>query len=269
MPVVETRVGTLYYHDRGSGPVLVLLHAALHDHHDFDAIAPALQEQYRVIALDWPGCGLSPEPPDPAALSAPRLADALEDLHDHLGAPPVLLVGNSVGGFAAARLALTRPDHVTGLVLVGTGGFVPTTAMMRMMCTLMGMPAMLRLIAPALVRLDLAPRTALEHRIRNGALMRLRTTGGLAQGAALWRSFATTEHDLRSRASELTVPTLIVWGRHDGAIPLSAGRATSAALPHADFVVLEAGHVAFASAPERFLAVAHPFLHAASTQAMA
>jgi pimeloyl-ACP methyl ester carboxylesterase len=80
------------------------------------------------------------------------------------------------------------------------------------------------------------------------------------RGAALWRSFATKEHDLRERSTQLRVPTLIVWGRRDRAIPVSAGRATHEALPASHFAVLDTGHVPFTSAPVEFLALTEPFL---------
>jgi hypothetical protein len=59
--------------------VLVLLHATLHDHHDFDAIV-ALERRHQAIAADWPGCRTSPAAAVPASLSAAMLADDLNDL---------------------------------------------------------------------------------------------------------------------------------------------------------------------------------------------
>ena len=77
MPLVPTRAGTLAYHVRGSGPTVVLLPAALHDHHDFDAVSADLARHHRVVAVDCPGCGDSPPAPDPHAVTAPVLADGL------------------------------------------------------------------------------------------------------------------------------------------------------------------------------------------------
>jgi pimeloyl-ACP methyl ester carboxylesterase len=76
----------------------------------------------------------------------------------------------------------------------------------------------------------------------------------------MWRSFATPEHDLREQADKLTVPTQIVWGKKDTAAPLWGGRATHKLLPHAEFEVLDTGHVVFSSEPEAFLRVIEPFL---------
>ena len=70
---VHTRAGEVAYSDTGEGPVVVLLHATLHDRHDFDAILPSLCRDHRVIAVDWPGHGDSPAPSQPP--SAPLFAD--------------------------------------------------------------------------------------------------------------------------------------------------------------------------------------------------
>ncbi|MHA7661543.1 alpha/beta fold hydrolase [Mycolicibacterium sp. HS_4_1] len=262
MPTVETRAGTLAYRDHGDGPVLILLHATLHSHHDFDAIAPALARDHRVIAVDWPGCGDSPPPADPANLSAPLFADALEDLVDYLDAPKVVLIGNSVGGFAAARLAITRPHQVAGLVLVQTGGFMPMNAAVRLFCRTMGTPTAFKMLAPLFTHAYMKPRTALDHEIVNHTRALVGTAAGQLHGAAMWRSFAGRDHDLRSRGKQITTPTLIIWGRRDVAIPQAAGRTANAAIPGSEFVVLNTGHVSFSSAPDEFLAVAQPFLAA-------
>lgn len=260
MPEIETRAGTLAYRDSGRGPVLVALHATLHDHRDFDAVLPALERHHRVIAVDWPGCGDSPTPRAPGRLSAALFADGLEDLVDHLGVSSALLIGNSVGGFAAARLSINRPQVVAGLVLVNTGGFIPMTRATLLFCRLLGTPSITRLVLPLFARLYMRPRSALDRQILRRVICRARTDAGVQQAAALWRSFGGAEHDLRGRAGELTAPTLIVWGARDKAIPLSAGLATHASLPHAQFAVLDTGHVPFASAPEQFLALVEPFL---------
>jgi pimeloyl-ACP methyl ester carboxylesterase len=260
MPLVDTRAGTLAYQDSGEGPIVVLLHATLHDHHDFDAILPALEQNYRVIAVDWPGSGESPPAAHPEQLAAALFADGLEDLVDHLDAPSMAFIGNSVGGFAAARLAITRPHQVKGLVLVNSGGFIPLTTTTRLFCGIMGTPWFARLVLPRFARIYMKPQTPLDHQILDGVIRRAKTEAGVQQAAALWRSFATDDNDLRWRSAELAAPTLIVWGRRDKAVPLSAGRATHASLPGSQFALIDSGHVPFASAPDEFLARIEPFL---------
>ncbi len=260
---VTTRLGPLTSSDTGEGPVVVLLHATLHDRHDFDAVAPSLSRRQRVIALDWPGhrdCRL-PAPTD--SLTAAALADALEDVVGALDSPAAAFVGNSVGGFAAARLAITNPERVSRLVLVNTGGFA-ASALTNLYCRAVGTPAVTRLVLPRLIRSYMRSTSDTDREIEKRALARARTPEGAALAAALWRSFAAPEYDLRPQANRITAPTLIVWGSKDTAIPLRFGRATAAAIPGSRLEVLPTGHLPFSSDPDGFLAIAAPFLATAT-----
>ncbi|MGA7052839.1 MAG: alpha/beta hydrolase [Mycobacterium sp.] len=264
MPTIQTRAGRVAYGELGTGPTVLLLHAALHDRRDFDPVLEPLARRYRTIAVDWPGHGNS----DPVAAtvepSAPLFADVLEDVVDGLGVSRAVLIGNSVGGFAAARLAITRPESVAGLVLVNTGGFVPLNPMSRTFCRVLGTPAVFRRVAPLFIRGYMKANTDSDREIIARATEAAKTREGLRLGTGLWRSFATPAHDLRSRAAQLSAPTLIMWGKKDIAIPLSAGRATRDSIRGSRFEMLNTGHVVFSSDPDGFLAVAEPFLQSLS-----
>lgn len=259
MTTIQTRAGRVAYRESGSGPALLLLHATLHDRRDFDPIVETLARRYRTIAVDWPGHGDS-DPVDSAMEpGAPLFADVLEDVVDGLGLSRAVLIGNSVGGFAAARLAITRPEFVAGLILVNTGGFVPLNALSRSFCRVMSAPAMWR-TAPLFVRGYMKAKTDSDREIVARAIARARTDEGIRTATGLWRSFATPEHDLRGRAAGLSAPTLIVWGKRDIAIPLSSGRIAHDIIRGSRLEILDTGHVVFSSDPQGFLAVAQPFL---------
>jgi pimeloyl-ACP methyl ester carboxylesterase len=85
MPTIKTRVGRVAYSELGSGPTVLLLHATLHDRHDFDPIIETLARRYRTIAVDWPGHGDSDSISPSIEPSAPLFADVLEDVVDGLG----------------------------------------------------------------------------------------------------------------------------------------------------------------------------------------
>lgn len=260
MATVQTRAGGVAYIESGSGPTVLLLHASLHDCHDFDPIVGTLARRYHTIAVDWPGHGDS-DPVDAAIEpSAPLFADVLEDVVDGLSLSRAVLIGNSVGGFAAARLAINRPESVAGLVLVNSGGFVPSNFITRSMCALLGRPAVFRRIAAPFVRGYMQARTDNDREIAARAIAAAKTAEGLRVATGLWRSFATPGHDLRDRAGALSAPTLLVWGKKDIVLPLHAGRATHASIPGSRLETLDTGHVAFSSDPGGFLAVAEPFL---------
>jgi pimeloyl-ACP methyl ester carboxylesterase len=264
MPTIQTRAGRVAYSEVGSGPTVLLLHATLHDRHDFDPIAEALARRYRTIAVDWPGHGDSDPVDASVEPGAPLFADVLEDVVDGLGLSRAVLIGNSVGGFAAARLAINRPECVAGLALVNTGGFVPLNALSRAFCRVLGTPAVFRRTAPLFIRGYMKAKTDSDRQIIERATAVAKTAEGVRIGAGLWRSFATPAHDLRSRAAELSVPTLIVWGKKDIAIPLRAGTATHEAIRGSRLEILDTGHVVFSSDPDGFLAIAEPFLQSVS-----
>jgi pimeloyl-ACP methyl ester carboxylesterase len=84
MTTIQTRAGRVAYRESGSGPTVLLLHATLHDRHDFDPIVETLAKRYRTIAVDWPGHGDSDPIDGSMQASAPLFADVLEDVVDGL-----------------------------------------------------------------------------------------------------------------------------------------------------------------------------------------
>ncbi len=260
MARAQTRCGGISYSEQGTGFPLVLLHASLCDRRDFDPIIPDLARRYRVIAVDWPWHGESDSPPPPLKAGAALFASVLEDFTKALALGPAAFIGNSVGGFAAARLAITHPERVARLVLVNSGGFIPMNLLTRAFCTLMGTPALTRVLMPPFIRLTMSPATDDDREVARRAAARARTADGMRTGAALWRSFGRPEHDLRPRAAQLRAPTLIVWGTKDIGLPPRAGRATHAAIAGSRLEVLDTGHMPFSSDPRVFLSLVMPFI---------
>ncbi|GAA1683724.1 alpha/beta fold hydrolase [Fodinicola feengrottensis] len=265
MPYVSTTAGRVFYRERGAGPPIVLLHAALHDHTDFDLIAEPLSADHKVIAVDWPGHGESD--PAPARLSARLFADVLAEVVR--GLPPAVFIGNSVGGYAAAKLAIDRPDQVSGLVLVNAGGFIAQNIVTRACCRLLGVKAVNHLVMPRMVPSYMKVRTDFDRAIARRVVDKAKTAEGARIDAALWKSFATVDFDLRPAAARLTAPTLLVWGERDPVIPLSAGRTTHQSLAGSQLETLDTGHVVFASEPDRFLSLVRPFIETVSGKARA
>jgi pimeloyl-ACP methyl ester carboxylesterase len=125
--LIDTSTGPIAYDITGQGPAapphetIVLLASGAHDRHDFDELRTQLPPRFRTITLDWPSHGESP--PGTGSLSAMRIADISEQAIEQLAPAGAIVLGNSVGGFAAARLAIRRPELVAGLVIVDGGGF--------------------------------------------------------------------------------------------------------------------------------------------------
>jgi pimeloyl-ACP methyl ester carboxylesterase len=261
MPVLQTSLATVSYTDDGSGPPLLLLHAALHDHTDFGAVHANLVQGRRVLTLDWPGHGASPPPSGP--LGAVQFGDLLVEFADRLDLRNLVVVGNSVGGYAACRLALERPERVAGVVLVNTGGFTPHSVFTRLLCSVMGRPAVVRAVFGVFVRTYMQAKTAADKAIVRRVVDRAKTADGAKTAAALWKSFTETGHDLRPRAGDITVPVLITWGAKDPTAPLPWGKSIADAIPGATFAAFPTGHVVFSSEPTAWLDAVVPFVDAA------
>jgi 3-oxoadipate enol-lactonase len=112
----EVNGAQLYYQVQGSGHPVVLLHAGIADSRMWEDQFALWAERYQVIRYDNRGFGRSTMPPGPFAWR-----DDLAELLRLLDISRAALVGASMGGAAAIDLALTRPDLVEALVLVGSG----------------------------------------------------------------------------------------------------------------------------------------------------
>jgi pimeloyl-ACP methyl ester carboxylesterase len=113
------------YIEQGGGPAVILLHgASLGSAADVwkRNLAPLAAFGLRVIAYDQPGFGLSDDPPEWGI--GFRTAFILKFM-DALGIDKAALVGHSQAGNMAAELALSNPDRVTKLVVLGTGSLLP------------------------------------------------------------------------------------------------------------------------------------------------
>jgi pimeloyl-ACP methyl ester carboxylesterase len=259
MPIVKLSAGALHYAEQGSGIPLVLLHANPGDSRDFEAIMPTLARRYRVLALDWPGYGGSDLPSPPQAADVGLFYRVLAEFVAALSLPPALFIGNSVGGYAAARLAIEAPARVRGLVLVAPGGFTPHNAFTRGFCKLQG--SRWSLPPRAFAALYLRRRTPAVDGMLKRAFTLQSQAPRIALNRALWRSFATPEADLRPLAGGIRAPTLLLFGKRDPAIPAGRdGRVAAACIPSGQFVALPCGHAPFAEVPAEFLEKVLPFL---------
>jgi len=119
---LSTAKGDLHYHEAGEGPPLLLLHGSgpgVSGWANFRGNLPVFAEHFRTLVLDMPGFGSSYDPDGNPGLSAP---EAVLDFLDGLGLDSVPILGNSMGGGVAARLAAGHPDRVSRLVTIGGVG---------------------------------------------------------------------------------------------------------------------------------------------------
>jgi pimeloyl-ACP methyl ester carboxylesterase len=254
---LETSTGPVAYDERGPSRLaaaphetVLMLPSGAHERSDYDELRALLPAGLRTIALDWPAHGESPAGSGDGGVV--RLAGVAEEALSALAPDGAIVLGNSVGGFAAARLAIRRPELVGGLVIVDGGGFQAQTPQVRAVCALMGQPRFLRAIYPAFSASYMRSRTDADRRARALSIATTRREEGLRAVAELWRSFVSPDHDLRAEAAAIQAPTLIVWGRKDPVIRLKAGREIERLIRGSRLAALDTGHVPHTSDPEGF-----------------
>ena len=104
-------------------PVVVLSNSMGADLRMWDGVVDALAEHFRVVRYDTRGHGRSPSVPGPYSID--DLADDVIALLDGLGVERAHIVGLSLGGMTAMRLAARNPERVDRLVLLCTGAQLP------------------------------------------------------------------------------------------------------------------------------------------------
>jgi pimeloyl-ACP methyl ester carboxylesterase len=260
--------------ERGEGPPLVLVHGHSGRWANWLANIPFLSRTHRVIAMDLPGFGHSPMPREPITIeNYGRTLDALMDRLDITAAP---VVGNSMGGFAAAELAIKFPPRVERLVLVSAAGLATQylglsteffrrrsyVALARAINLYAGIP---EARAETLVRRPRLRRKVLEivvrHPERLSGPMAFELMRGSGKPAAADATDAIMNYDYRDRVSEIACPTLIVWGREDRVVPVSSAEEYHQLIERSRVDVFDdTGHVAMLERPSRFNAALDGFV---------
>jgi 4,5:9,10-diseco-3-hydroxy-5,9,17-trioxoandrosta-1(10),2-diene-4-oate hydrolase len=237
-------------------PAVLCLHAIGHDAGDYAGLLARLSggpAPHRVIALDLPGQGGSGADRQPP--TAARYAELAAALLVRLGIESAVLVGNSIGGAAALRLAAAHPTRVRALVLANPGG-LDGGPVMRLSCALMsrffaagarGARWYPRLFA-RYYRLVLPSATAADRRDR--IIARWREVAPLLADA--WRGFGRPEADLRDRAPEIACPILFTWAVRDRFVRLGRSMPAIRRFPNAEVVRFECGHAPQIETPEPF-----------------
>jgi pimeloyl-ACP methyl ester carboxylesterase len=115
MSYLETGDSTLFYTATGTGTPVVLVHGWTADSIDYSWLIPLLEKHFRVIAYDLRGYGHS-APADGYGMD--RQLDDLTAVIEQVAGEPALVVGHSLGGAIASSMAVERPKHLLGVVVL-------------------------------------------------------------------------------------------------------------------------------------------------------
>ena len=239
MPLAQVAGQNIYYIEQGQhGTPIVFVHGAAGSHLVWGLQVCALGEVARAVALDLPGHGKS-DPPGRASVEAYR--DVVLGLLDALGFEHAVIVGHSMGGAIAQTLALSHPDRVAGLGLVGTG------ARLRVLPAFLdGMLNDPDTMAKLWIEYSYAP--GLDPEFRKRAEDEFRT----CPPAVTHDDFSACDHfDIMPRLTEIRAPTLVVCGREDRMTPAKYAVYLATNIPNAYLVFIDnAGHSVMIEQPD-------------------
>ncbi|HEY2535447.1 MAG TPA: alpha/beta hydrolase [Solirubrobacteraceae bacterium] len=258
--------------DLGEGPPLVFVHGLSGSWPNWLEQLPVFAEDHRVIAMDLPGFGHSPMPHERITISG--YARLLDGLFDELGIGAATLVGNSMGGFISAELAIAFPEHVEGLVLVSPAGI----SSYRNARGTRALPALHR--AERIVAAYTAWMASKSDAVTNRPLLRNATLGfvtrhptrlpaalaaeqlrGAGKPGFIQALEANLDYDFRDRLPEIACPTLIVWGDQDKVLTVRDAAVYAELIPGSRKVVYpDTGHMSQIERPDAFNALLRDFL---------
>jgi 3-oxoadipate enol-lactonase len=247
----ERRGARIRTFEGGEGPPLLLLHGFGGAAWNFAELAPLLPGR-RLIIPDLPGHGGSTPLPAP---SLTGFADVLTAILDE----PVDVLGHSMGGVVALRLAERHPALVRRLVLAAAAGISSATRMAELTITLAG------IVQPARIAGRRVTRVARSRRLRrlvfggfevaNADLLSERAVHGFLRGSAmhtdaLGAGLALVADDPRQDLDRVRCPVLVLWGARDKQVPLEDGFEYARRLGAPLRVIADCGHLLIGERPD-------------------
>jgi len=254
----------VHYRVTGAGEPLVLLHGTASSLHTWEAWTKELSNNYQVISLDLPGFGLTGKHFS-NDYSIKAYTDFLDVFLDKLGVEKINLAGNSLGGHIAWQYALDHKNRVKHLILLNASGFPqerePTLAFRLAEVPLVN-KLMLRVTPRSLVEESLEETYYDDDKITDSLVTRFHSMQ-LRRGnrQAFIDKSNQLYQDRSKELSNLEMPTLILWGKHDEWFPLDWANRYNEAIPNSKVLVFDnAGHVPMEEIPVETARAVHQFL---------
>jgi pimeloyl-ACP methyl ester carboxylesterase len=244
----------------GDGPPLLFIHGLGGVWQNWLLNIPTFMATHRCVAFDLPGFGQSEMPA--SELSIPTFARTADRVCEELGVECPAVIGNSMGGFVGAELAVSFPTRVDKLALVSAAGLStehvsrePVLAVARAWAALTARASARAATAIHRPRLR---RAALQAVVRYPERLSVPLATEIVRGAGspgFNDSFrALLSYSFRDKLEKIRVPVLIVWGRNDILIPVEDAEMFEHLIgENARSVIFDdTGHLAMLERPGRF-----------------
>ena len=257
----------LRYYVGGDGPSLLLVHGLGGAASNWDELVPRLSSRFRLLVPELPGHGGSS--PLPAAPALNPFADAVFTVAEREGMLPAAVVGHSLGGVVAVRMALRRPGSVRALVLAASAGISSAARLREALVTLLVLTRPARLVAPHRRLIARAPwlrYPVFGHwEVSDPPALSPRAVEGFLAGPVLHTDIgdagrALVLDDPRTELDRLECPALVLWGARDHLVPLEDGIEYARRLGAPLRAIAGCGHLLIGERPDACLAALEPFL---------
>jgi len=231
----------IHFIESGNGPAVVLIHGFPSNTFVWSEILPRLSEHHRAVALDLPGLGYSHRN-SRRSFSLQSHAETVVGLMDQLGIERATVVGLSMGGGVAERIAATFPSRVNRLVLLAAidesvgahwenrrGDSIVLSVALRV-------PPLARIVARASLRATVEDPAFVTPALVEGYVRPLLRRGTFP---CLKRYLFDNRDAARADLSRITAPTLVLSGERDKTVLAETGRTIASKITGARYVVLE------------------------------
>lgn len=244
----------IHYVEAGAGEPVVLVHGLGASTFSFRYTIPELAQRYRVVALDLKGFGFSERPQD-GDYSLTAQARLVLGMMDRLAIERAAVIGHSMGGAVAMRLALLAPERVSRLVLVDAATDRELHRGARLGLVLR---PFIPVFAHFLYQRRWFRRFSMRTVVHDPAHLTPEVLEGYFRPARMRgtvRAFTALSSDRRRDApieyERIAPPTLILWGEHDRLLPPRNGEELARRIPNARLVMVRtAGHLPLEEQPE-------------------
>jgi 3-oxoadipate enol-lactonase len=252
MPKLTRGAVSLFYEDVGAGPAVLFSHSWFCDGRQWPQVPSVVEAGYRVLNLDNRGHRRSG--PHQQRFTMWDMADDLVAVLDDAGVDDAVVVGLSVGGFAAVRAALRHPGRVRGLVLADTSAGV-AARQGRVKVAALGplwRTPVRRLVLPVVVSQLFGP-TARREQPELVAEWRRRFLEQDPLSMLVAVQSLVARDDVTPRLGEISVPTMVIVGEEDRDPGVGASVSLAARIQGAELVALpDTGHLSALERPEAF-----------------
>jgi pimeloyl-ACP methyl ester carboxylesterase len=253
--------------EMGEGENIIFANGIAASVHTWRKVLPILSKVFHVFALDYKGTGFSEKAKD--KYSVELFSKQIFQLIKHFRMDKAILVGNSLGGETILDFAINHPNMVKALILIDTAGYQNNKEITGLLVRMSRCKFVGRLLqryaskkfARKIIKWALYNDRLVDREMVDAYYKPMKTEGAADAFIELVRNLSYTKFDYK-RVTEITVPTLIIWGEDDKWIPVTDAYKFHRDIKGSQLTVLErCGHAPQEEKPEEVSRLIEEFIN--------